>query len=203
MFAVNLIKTLLISAFTYCLAATLVHAETASTPAVDTATFAGGCFWCMEPPYDKEPGVISTTSGYTGGQTQNPTYETVSSGTTGHYESIQIQFDPSKVSYARLLEIFWHNIDPFDENGQFCDKGSQYRSAIFYHNENQKQQADASKQAVMATFKGKTVVTDIVPATTFYPAEDYHQDYYHKNPNRYKFYRFSCGRDQRLQHLWQ
>jgi peptide-methionine (S)-S-oxide reductase len=166
------------------------------------ATFAGGCFWCLEPPYDKLDGVISTTSGYTGGQVENPTYEEVSSGGTGHAEAIQIVYDPAKVSYARLLEVFWHNIDPTAKDAQFCDHGSQYRSAIFYHDEEQRRLAVESKQALLKNKKFQVIHTQIEPASTFYPAEDYHQDYYRKNPLRYKFYRYSCGRDRRLEELW-
>ncbi|MGH7844443.1 MAG: peptide-methionine (S)-S-oxide reductase MsrA [Candidatus Binatia bacterium] len=165
------------------------------------ATFAGGCFWCMEPPYDEIDGVLSTLSGYTGGTKKNPTYEEVSSGTTGHAEAVQIAYDPSKVTYEKLLEIFWRNIDPLTPNAQFCDHGSQYRSAIFYHDEAQKKLAEKSKQAVQREFK-QPVVTEIVRAAEFYPAEDYHQDYYKKNPFRYKIYRYGCGRDQRLEELW-
>lgn len=166
------------------------------------ATFAGGCFWCMEPPYDKLDGVISTTSGYTGGQTENPTYEEVSAGSTGHAEAIQIEYDPAKVSYAQLLEVFWRNIDPTAKDAQFCDHGSQYRSAIFYHNDGQRRLAEESKQALVTSKKFDAVQTQIEPASVFYPAEDYHQDYYRKNPLRYKYYRFSCGRDHRLKELW-
>lgn len=167
------------------------------------ATLAGGCFWCLEPPYDKLEGVVSTTSGYIGGKTANPTYEQVSSGGTGHYEVLQVVYDPRKISYEKLLEVFWRNIDPTDASGQFCDKGTQYRSGIFYHGEEQKRLAEASKAAIEKSkpFK-KPVVTPIVAATEFYPAEDYHQDYYQKNPVRYKFYRSRCGRDDRLQELW-
>lgn len=167
------------------------------------ATFAGGCFWCMEPPFEQLPGVVSVTSGYTGGQKVNPTYPEVSSGGTGHVEAVEIVYDPVKVSYSRLLDIFWRNIDPLDAAGQFCDKGQQYRSAIFYHNDEQKRLAEASKQALEQSgrFKQSTVTT-IVPVTAFYPAEDYHQNYYQKNPVRYKYYRYSCGRDQRLEQLW-
>jgi len=167
------------------------------------ATFAGGCFWCMEPPYDKLDGVISTTSGYTGGTKLNPTYEQVSGGHTGHFEAIEVLYDPKKVSYEKLLEVFWHNIDPTDQHGQFCDKGPQYRSAIFYHDEEQKRLAEQSKSALVASkpFK-EPVVTEILPASEFYPAEEYHQDYYRKNPIRYKFYRGGCGRDQRLEAVW-
>ena len=165
------------------------------------ATFAGGCFWCMEPPYDKLDGVTSTTSGYIGGRKDRPTYEEVSSGGTGHAEAVQIAYDPKKVSYQKLLDIFWHNIDPFAVSSQFCDHGDQYRSAIFYHNEEQRQLAEASKQAVEKKL-GKPVATQIVAAAKFWPAEEYHQDYYRKNPIRYNFYRTSCGRDRRLQQVW-
>jgi peptide-methionine (S)-S-oxide reductase len=167
------------------------------------ATFAGGCFWCMEPPFDKIDGVISTTAGYTGGKKKNPTYEEVSSGSTGHAESIRVIYDPAKVSYQKLLEVFWHNIDPLARNRQFCDIGNQYRSAIFYHNEEQHRLAEASKAELEASsrFK-KPIVTQIVPAGEFWPAEEYHQDYYKKNPIRYHYYRWRCGRDERLEELW-
>ena len=165
------------------------------------ATFAGGCFWCMEPPYDELEGVISTISGYIGGTTKNPTYEQVSAGTTGHTEAVEITYDPKKVSYEQLLEIFWRNIDPLTANAQFCDSGSQYRSAVFYHDQAQKTLAEASKKRIQSRFK-QPIVTEIVAASEFYPAEDYHQDYYKKNPIRYKLYRYGCGRDKRLQELW-
>ncbi|CDH44561.1 Peptide methionine sulfoxide reductase MsrA [Candidatus Contendobacter odensis Run_B_J11] len=167
------------------------------------ATFAGGCFWCMEPPFELLPGVVSVTSGYTGGQKANPTYQEVSSGSTGHAEAVEIVYDPAKISYSRLLDVFWRNIDPLDATGQFCDKGQQYRSAIFYHDDEQKRLAETSKQVLeqSARFK-QPLVTTIIPAMTFYPAEDYHQHYSQKNPIRYKFYRHSCGRDQRLEELW-
>lgn len=165
------------------------------------ATFAGGCFWCMEPPYDELDGVLSTISGYTGGTKKNPTYEEVSSGRTGHAEVVQITYDPGKITYSKLLEVFWRNIDPLTPNRQFCDGGSQYRSAIFYHDEAQKRLAVESERAVAKRFK-ESVVTEIVSASAFYPAEDYHQDYYKKNPVRYKIYRYGCGRDQRLKELW-
>jgi peptide-methionine (S)-S-oxide reductase len=167
------------------------------------ATFAGGCFWCMEPPFDKLDGVISTISGYTGGHQKNPTYQEVSAGTTGHTEVVEVLFDPTKVSYATLLEVFWHNIDPLTPNAQFCDRGSQYRTAIFYHNEEQRRLAETSKRTLEQSGRfTRSIVTEIVPAAEFYQAEDYHQDYYQKNPVRYKIYRYNCGRDQRLAELW-
>jgi len=170
---------------------------------VKIATFAGGCFWCMEPPYDKLDGVIATTSGYTDGHTVNPTYEDVCSGSTGHTEALQVTYDPERVSYDKLLDVFWHNIDPLARDRQFCDVGEQYRSGIFYHDDEQKRLAEASKQELEKSGRFKQpIATEIVPATTFYPAEEYHQDYYKKNPIRYKFYRFNCGREQRLKELW-
>jgi peptide-methionine (S)-S-oxide reductase len=165
------------------------------------ATFAGGCFWCMEPPFDKLDGVISTTSGYTGGQKKDPTYEEVSAGTTGHTEAVEVVYDPRKVTYAKLLEIFWRNIDPTTADRQFCDVGSQYRAAIFYHDDTQRRLAEQSKQAVAQRLR-RPVVTEVQPAAPFYVAEDYHQDYYKKNPVRYRFYRTGCGRDQRLDAIW-
>jgi peptide-methionine (S)-S-oxide reductase len=155
----------------------------------------------MEPPYDELDGVVSTISGYMGGTKKNPTYEEVSAGRTGHAEVVQVTYDPKKVSYSKLLEVFWRNIDPLTANRQFCDVGSQYRSAIFYHDENQKRLAEESKKAVAKRFK-EPIVTEIVSASTFYPAEDYHQDYYKKNPIRFKLYKYNCGRDQRLEELW-
>lgn len=167
------------------------------------ATFAGGCFWCMEPPFDALDGVISTVSGYTGGRLEKPTYEQVSSGGTGHTEAIQIQYDPEKVTYEKLLEVFWVNVDPTDGAGQFCDRGSQYRAGIFYHTEEQREAAQESKRKLKESGRlAKPVVTPIEPASTFYAAEDYHQDYYKKNPIRYKFYRTGCGRDRVLKKLW-
>ncbi|TAL27167.1 MAG: peptide-methionine (R)-S-oxide reductase [Nitrospirae bacterium] len=175
----------------------------AATAKSEKATFAGGCFWCMEHPYDELPGVISVTSGYTGGHKKNPTYEEVSAGGTGHTESVQVVYDPAKVSYDTLLNVFWHNIDPTAKDRQFCDAGSQYRSAILYHDEQQRQLALKSRELIerTKTFK-EPVVTEIVQATVFYPAEEYHQHYYKKNPIRYKFYRTNCGRDRRLKDLW-
>jgi peptide-methionine (S)-S-oxide reductase len=165
------------------------------------ATFAGGCFWCMEHPFDELKGVVSTTVGYTGGHVKNPTYEQVSAGRTGHAESVDVIYDPKKISYKKLLDIYWHNVDPLTKDRQFCDQGHQYRTAIFYHNAKQRHLAERSQQRLQHRFK-QPIVTEIVPAGPFYDAEEYHQDYYKKNPWRYKFYRYTCGRDQRLQALW-
>jgi len=169
----------------------------------EKATFAGGCFWCMEPPFDKLDGVISTTSGYTGGPEENPTYKQVSAGKTGHAEAVQIIYDPAKVSYRKLLEVFWMQINPTTPDRQFVDVGSQYRSAIYYHDEEQRRLAEETKEEMAASgrFDG-TIVTPTEPAGPFWPAEDYHQDYYTKNPLRYKFYRFGSGRDQYLEKVW-
>lgn len=181
----------------------LVPGTAGSGPTLKEATFAGGCFWCMEGPYDTLAGVVSTTSGYTGGGKRNPTYEEVSAGGTGHAESVRVVFDPAKISFERLLEVFWHNIDPLARDRQFCDSGPQYRSAIFYHDEAQRRAAEASKSVLEASGRLKgPIATQIVPAAEFWPAEDYHQDYYLKNPIRYKFYRGSCGRDSRLKEIW-
>lgn len=177
--------------------------ESTAGGATARATFAGGCFWCMEPPYDKVDGVHATVSGYIGGHVENPTYEQVSSGTTGHTEAVQIAYDPNRVSYEELLEIFWRNIDPTTPDRQFCDRGSQYRPAIFFHDDAQKAAALASLETIETTKPFEAPIrTEIVPAGRFWPAEDYHQDYYLKNPVRYKFYRYNCGRDQRLAELW-
>ncbi len=167
-----------------------------------TAIFAGGCFWCTEADFDKVPGVLSTTSGYIGGKTANPSYEQVSSGSTGHTEGVQVVYDPTKVSYEQLLDVFWRSIDPLVKDQQFCDRGDMYRTAIFYSNDQERQLAETSKKAVEAKFKPRVVITQIVPAGPFYKAEEYHQNYYVKNPVRYKFYRYNCGRDQRLEELW-
>ena len=170
---------------------------------LEKATFAGGCFWCMQPPFDKLDGVISTTVGYCGGKEENPTYKQVSAGATGHAEAVEIVYDPSRVSYAELLNVFWRNIDPTQENGQFADTGAQYRTAIFYHNKEQKRLAEASKKELKNTGRfSKKIVTEIVPATPFYRAEEYHQDYYKKNPVRYKLYRYGSGRDDYLVRKW-
>jgi peptide-methionine (S)-S-oxide reductase len=180
---------------------TSIQAETQDNQQV--AIFAGGCFWCMEPPYDALDGVIATTSGYSGGHKNDPTYKEVSAGGTGHAEVVQIIYDPDKVSYKKLLDVFWHNIDPTTPNRQFCDGGNQYRSAIFYLNDEQKQLAEESLAELQKNKPFKQhIVTEITAATKFYPAEEYHQDYYRKNPVRYKFYRYGCGRDARLQELW-
>lgn len=175
----------------------------ANSPNLATATFAGGCFWCMESPFDHLEGVVSTTSGYTGGTKENPTYYEVSAGGTGHRESVQVVYDPAQVSYEQLLDVFWKNVDPLDGSGQFCDKGDQYRSGIFVGNEREAQLAEQSKETLQATKQfDVAIATDILPAQTFYPAEEYHQDYYLKHPLRYKIYRGGCGRDQRLAELW-
>ena len=186
------------------LSSTLVHSDSKTDEAaLSKATFAGGCFWCMEPPFDKLDGVISTTSGYVGGAEKNPTYQAVSAGVTGHAEAVQIVYDPKKITYQQLLDVFWINIDPTVKDRQFCDRGSQYRTGIFYHDAEQQKLAEVSKQQVERTksFAGD-IFTEITPASEFYPAEDYHQDYYQKNPIRYKFYRHNCGRDNRLKELW-
>ncbi|MGQ0749842.1 MAG: peptide-methionine (S)-S-oxide reductase MsrA [Betaproteobacteria bacterium] len=179
-------------------------AKPATKPmATAKATFAGGCFWCMEEAFDPVPGVIATVSGYMGGKTRNPTYEQISTGRTGHAEVLQIEYDPKKVSYEKLLEVFWRNIDPTQRDAQFCDHGSQYRSGIFYHDEEQRRLGEASRAAIVKNkpFKGE-IVTEITKAAEFYPAEDYHQDYYRKNPVRYKYYKTGCGRAARLKELW-
>jgi peptide-methionine (S)-S-oxide reductase len=197
-----MLRRLFLLAAALALMPMLAAAEQGTAPRA-VATFAGGCFWCMEPPFDKLPGVIATTSGYTGGKTENPTYEQVSGGRTGHAEAVQVLYDPTKVTYAQLLDVFWRNIDPHDAGGQFCDRGDQYRTAIFVHDEGQRKLAEESKRALEASGKlKKPIVTEIVAATKFYPAEEYHQDYYKKNPFRYKFYRTNCGRDARLKQVW-
>ena len=190
-------------ALAWGLAAALPARAASPAPGLAHATFAGGCFWCMEGPFDRLPGVVSTTSGYTGGTVKRPSYEQVSSGMTGHAEAVDVVYDPSKITYAQLLDVFWHNVDPVDGGGQFCDRGNQYRTEIFFHDAEQQRLAEQSRQALEASGKlKKKIVTQIVPAGEFYPAEDYHQDYYVKNPLRYKYYRFNCGRDDRLKELW-
>jgi peptide-methionine (S)-S-oxide reductase len=189
--------------------ATQPATKPAAKPAVkptsksSTAIFAGGCFWCMEKPFDQLPGVSATISGYSGGSVVKPTYNQVSGGSTGHREVVQVTYDPAKVTYETLLSVFWHNVDPLDSKGQFCDKGSQYTSAVFVADEAQRKAADASKQALDRSKQFKTpIVTAIIPAAPFYAAEDYHQNYYQTNSSKYQFYRFGCGRDRRLEQLW-
>lgn len=167
----------------------------------EKATFAGGCFWCLQKPFDHVEGVVKTTVGYTHGKTKNPTYKQVSSGTTGHIESIQVEFDPTVVTYEDLLNVFWVNIDPFDKGGQFCDRGYQYTTAIFTHSDAQRKAAEESLKSLQPRFN-ETIVTPIHDATAFYDAEVYHQKYYEKNPVRYKYYRWNCGRDKRLEEVW-
>jgi peptide-methionine (S)-S-oxide reductase len=180
----------------------VIGAAAAQTPPQRAvATLAAGCFWCVEADFDKVEGVLSTTSGYAGGKVPNPTYNQVSAGGTGHTEVVQIVYDPSKVSYEKLLDVFWRNVDPLAKDRQFCDVGNQYRSAIFFHDEEQRRLAEESKKKIAARLEA-SVLTEIVPAGAFYKAEEYHQDYYKKNPARYSFYRWNCGRDQRLQQLW-
>jgi peptide-methionine (S)-S-oxide reductase len=182
-------------------AALLVAAPAFAAGDRGEALFAGGCFWCMETAFEGVPGVQSVVSGYTGGHVKSPSYEEVSQGGTGHAESVRVTYDPAKISYQRLLEIYWHNVDPLSAGGQFCDRGNQYRSAIFYLDEAQKQAAEASRRTVERELKQK-VATEIVAATPFYAAEEYHQDFYKKNPTRYYSYRLGCGRDARLKQLW-
>lgn len=175
----------------------------AAAPHFELATFAGGCFWCMETQFEGIPGVLSVVSGYTGGHKLNPTYEEVGTGSTGHFESIEIRFDPRRVSYEKLLDVFWHSIDPTQADGQFCDIGTEYASVIFYHGEVQRRLAEESKRRIEASgVLHKPIVTPIEAAKVFYPAEEYHQDFWKKNPVRYHGYRFACGRDRRLAQLW-
>jgi peptide-methionine (S)-S-oxide reductase len=186
------------------LAGSLASAGQAAGPAGTTkAYFAGGCFWCMEEVFEKVPGVTSVTSGYMGGRVEHPTYEQVSAGGTGHAESVEVVYDPAKVSYSALLDAFWRNVDPVTPNAQFCDHGSQYRAVIFYLGDEEKRLAEESKGAIEQSGRlpGR-IVTELTLASTFYPAEDYHQDFYKKNPVRYKFYKYNCGRAQRLEDLW-
>ncbi len=196
----NLIKSLTIIFLTLGGIAYAADRESKGTETAK-ATFAGGCFWSVELLFDKVDGVLSTISGYTGGTKKNPTYEEVTTGTTGHAEAVQVTYDPKKVSYEKLVEVFWRNIDPLTPNAQFCDVGSQYRTALFYHDETQKRLAEKSKKALQGRFK-QPIVTEIVAASQFYPAEDYHQDFHLKNPVRYQLYRAGCGRDRRLEEVW-
>jgi peptide-methionine (S)-S-oxide reductase len=186
------------------IAVAAIAGAAAAQPAVPeraVATFAGGCFWCVESDFDHVPGVLETISGYTGGKVANPTYSQVSAGGTGHAESVEVVYDPRKVSFAQLLDYFWRHIDPTVKDQQFCDHGNQYRTAIFVHNDEERKLAEASKKKVEAVLK-KPIYTEIVQAGPFYKAEDYHQDFYLKNPTKYKFYRWNCGRDQRLEQIW-
>ena len=184
-------------------ASLLMGAGGAASAATAVATFAGGCFWCVESDFDKVPGVLKTESGYTGGTVENPTYEAVTQGGTGHYEAVRITYDPAKVTYDQLLDVFWHSVDPTDAGGQFCDRGESYRTAVFFHSPAQKRAAISSKKAIndSGTLKG-SIVTPVLMAEAFYPAEEYHQGYYMKDPLRYRFYRFGCGRDNRLREVW-
>jgi len=187
----------------FLLCAVLLPVGLEAAPSRAVATFGSGCFWCTESDFDKVKGVTATVSGYIGGHTPNPTYEQVSAGGTGHVEVVQVTYDPRKVSYQQLLDVYWRNVDPLTPNAQFCDVGSQYRSAIFYHDDSQRKLAEASKAKLTASGRlNKPIVTEIVAATKFQKAEEYHQDYHKKNPIRYKFYRFNCGRDRRLEELW-
>lgn len=181
----------------------LSRGRAADSAATARAYFAGGCFWCMEEVFEKVDGVTAVVSGYMGGTVKNPSYEEVSAGRTGHAESVEVQYDPSKVSYSQLLEAFWRNVDPITANAQFCDRGNQYRAAIFYQNEAQKQSAEESKRAIEQSKRFKEpIVTQLAMASEFFPAEEYHQNFYKKNPLRYKFYKYNCGRSQRLEVLW-
>ena len=191
----NLIRSLL--------AATLLSAATLAQAATASAVFAGGCFWCIEADFEKLPGVLSVESGYTAGKTANPTYEQVSAGRTGHTEAVRVNYDPAKVAYAQLVEYFWRHIDPTVKDQQFCDRGSQYRSGIYWGSDTERQVAEASRDALLKSGRFKTIHTELAPASTFYLAEDYHQDYYKKNEVRYSYYRYSCGRDARVKALWQ
>jgi peptide-methionine (S)-S-oxide reductase len=196
-------KTVKLTLLSLALAGGFAQAQTNGAPAnTASAIFAGGCFWCVEADFEKLPGVIAAESGYIGGRVPIPTYQQVSAGGTGHTEAVRIVYDPAKVSYAQLIDHFWRNIDPTVKDRQFCDSGSQYRSGIFYLGEEQKRIAEASKETLVKSGRFQQVYTEVTPATQFYPAEEYHQDYYKKNPIRYKFYRTSCGRDARLEELW-
>lgn len=195
--------TLATSLIAWTLLTNFPFVETTGASPSAKAYFAGGCFWCMEEAFEKVEGVVSVVSGYMGGTAANPTYEEVSAGRTGHAESVEVIYDPTKVTYQKLLDAFWHNVDPLTPNAQFCDHGSQYRSAIFYSTEEEKRLAEESKSAIEQAKKFPApIVTQLAPAATFYPAEDYHQDYYKKNPLRYKYYKYGCGRANRLEALW-
>jgi peptide-methionine (S)-S-oxide reductase len=197
-------KSLLIAVLTLgAMLSTLAPAARAATAtATATAIFAGGCFWCTESDFEKVPGVIEAESGYTGGKTVNPTYQQVSSGSTGHAEAVRVTYDPAKVSYAQLVEHFWKTIDPTERDRQFCDIGDQYRSAIYWGNEAEHKIVEASRDALLKSGRFKNIYTELAPASAFYPAEDYHQDYYKKNSVRYSYYRYACGRDAQLKRVW-
>lgn len=199
----RLIASALGALLLFAAAAAAQTQPTQPAPKLEIATFASGCFWCTESDFDKVKGVVETTSGYMGGKTPNPTYKQVSAGGTGHAEVLQLKYDPSQVSYKELLDVYWHNVDPLDGTGQFCDRGDQYRPAIFYHSEGQKRLAEESKAALEKSGRFKQpIVVEITAASAFTPAEDYHQDYYKKNPIQYFIYRHGCGRDARLEALW-
>ena len=183
------------------LAAGSAFAQDAPAPGVESAIFAGGCFWCVEEAFDAVRGVTATTSGYTGGTVENPTYEQVTREDTGHFEAVKVEYDSSQVTYEQLLDVFWRNIDPFDAAGQFCDKGDSYKSAVFVAAEDERQLAEQSKGAVADQFD-MPIATEILPEQAFYAAEDYHQNYYQTNPARYKYYKWGCGRAQRLEEIW-
>jgi peptide-methionine (S)-S-oxide reductase len=182
-------------------AASVGAATLAEDAAAESAIFAGGCFWCMEEAFDKVPGVTATTSGYTGGTIENPTYEQVSRGGTGHFEAVKVEYDPSAVTYDQLLEAFWRNVDPFDERGQFCDKGESYLSAVFVATDDERQLAESTKEEITESFQ-MPVATQILAEQAFYPAEDYHQDFYRTNSARYQYYKLGCARVQRLEEIW-
>ncbi len=185
-----------------CSAVTATNPAASPAPTTASAIFAGGCFWCVESDFEKLPGVQKVESGYTGGHVSNPSYEQVSAGGTGHAEAVRVWFDPAKISYAQLLDFFWHHIDPTVQDRQFCDVGHQYRSAIFYQDESQRRAAEASKAALERSGRLPHVYTEVTAAGPFYPAEEYHQGYASKNPLRYRFYRYSCGRDARVSEVW-
>ncbi len=195
--------TLVTGLIAWLILANVPLTETPGASPSAKAYFAGGCFWCMEEAFEKVEGVVTVVSGYMGGTVANPTYEEVSDGRTGHAESVEVIYDPTKVTYQKLLDAFWHNVDPLTPNAQFCDHGTQYRSAIFYSSEEEKRLAEESKATIEQAKKFPApIMTQLAPAATFYPAEDYHQDYYKKNPLRYKYYKYGCGRANRLETLW-
>jgi peptide-methionine (S)-S-oxide reductase len=203
----SLILLLLMPAYAVAQTATTPSPAVASAPPLKgmptaTAVFAGGCFWCIEADFEKLPGVLEVESGYTAGQTPHPTYEQVSAGHTGHTEAVRVRYDPSKLNYAQLVDYFWRHIDPTVKNRQFCDVGSQYRSGIYWQNENERKTAEASRDALLQSGRFKTIHTELASATAFFLAESYHQDYYKKNPVRYNYYRLSCGRDARVKEVW-